>query len=120
MRAGIENYAERKEVLLYSTADEGGWMMEGSLTNVYFFRDGEWTTPETVQDRLKTDDEDGGRGEWIGGAGGTGGTVRRWLLEKEMVKVKNIKKEDVKEGEMVYLSNGVRGVLLGKIVKIGE
>ena len=60
-RVGIEDMAEKTEVLVVSEKD--GEIMEGSLTSVFFWRDGSWLTPEA-------------------GSGGQVGTTRRWGLEK--------------------------------------
>lgn len=58
---GIKDFTEKREVLLVS--ENGGEIMEGSLTTVYFWRGGRWVTPK------ETD-------------GGQIGTTRRWALEK--------------------------------------
>ena len=64
VNVGIKEFTEPREVLLVS--DKDGAIMEGSLTSVYFWRDGQWVTPK-VQD------------------GGQIGTTRRWALEKKYV-----------------------------------
>ncbi|EWC48541.1 hypothetical protein DRE_01763 [Drechslerella stenobrocha 248] len=104
-RVGITAFAEPREVLLWSP---DGWVMEGSITNVYFWRAerGGWITPSTPQDGGADGDD----------AGGMGGTVRRWLLEKGIVTVGDVRKEEVRDGEAVWLSNGVKGVVFGRIV----
>jgi len=58
---GIKEFTEPREVLLVSNKD--GEIMEGSLTTVYFWRNGRWVTPR-AQD------------------GGQIGTTRRLALEK--------------------------------------
>jgi 4-amino-4-deoxychorismate lyase len=60
-RVGIKNMAEKREVLIISEKD--GEIMEGSLTSVFFWRDGKWTTPPVS-------------------SGGQVGTSRRWALDK--------------------------------------
>ena len=60
-RAGIKDLAEKKEVLIIS--EENGEIMEGSLTSVFFWREGKWTTPPVS-------------------SGGQIGTTRRWALAK--------------------------------------
>jgi branched-subunit amino acid aminotransferase/4-amino-4-deoxychorismate lyase len=60
-RVGIKDMAEKREVLLVSEKD--GEVMEGSLTSVFFYRGGKWTTPPVS-------------------SGGQVGTTRRWALEK--------------------------------------
>ncbi|KAL7272849.1 Aminodeoxychorismate lyase [Rhizina undulata] len=92
-RVGITSYTQPKEVILWN---EDGELMEGSVTSVYFFRDGEWTTPPLS-------------------SGGQTGTTRRWLLEQGMVKERVVKKSDVIVGETVLLSNGVRGIWAGRV-----
>lgn len=61
-KAGIQNPAQKKEVLIVSSRD--GAIMEGSLTSVYFWRGEKWVTPD-----------------WK--SGGQVGTTRRWALEKQ-------------------------------------
>ncbi|KIJ36987.1 hypothetical protein M422DRAFT_178757, partial [Sphaerobolus stellatus SS14] len=82
-----------EEVLLY---DEGGWIMEGSVRNVAFWRDNRWVTPPLHR-------------------GGLNGVVRRWLLENGRVIEEDVRKEDVRVGEVVLLSNGVEGCSLGVV-----
>jgi hypothetical protein len=60
-RVGIKDMAEKREVLIISEKD--GEIMEGSLTSVFFWRDGKWITPPVS-------------------SGGQVGTTRRWALEK--------------------------------------
>lgn len=60
-RVGIKDMAEKKEVLIVSERD--GEIMEGSLTSVFFWREGKWRTPPVS-------------------SGGQVGTTRRWALEK--------------------------------------
>lgn len=108
VRASIDSFLATEEVILWNPEE---WIMEGSITNVYFYREdkGGWITPSTPMDDLTGQKE---------GKGGTAGTVRRWLLEKGLVKVGDLKKSEVKVGELVWLSNGVRGLVLGKIVRV--
>jgi 4-amino-4-deoxychorismate lyase len=70
--------------------------MEGSRTNVYFYRGGRWVTPSEETGCLK-------------------GTERRWLLERAMVEVEDIMVGDVKDGDVVLLSNGLRGMWAGTV-----
>lgn len=97
-RAGIKTFAETKEVLVWNASGE---VMEGSVTNVYFQRGGRWVTPPLS-------------------SGGLAGTVRRYLLEKEMVVEEVMKTGEVALGETVLLSNGVRGVWAAKVVHITD
>ncbi|KAF3313652.1 hypothetical protein TWF173_005724 [Orbilia oligospora] len=108
VRASINSFLETKEVILWNPE---GWIMEGSITNVYFYREdkGGWITPSTPMDDLTGQRK---------GKGGTAGTVRRWLIEKGMVRVGDLKKGEVQVGEFVWLSNGVKGLVLGKIVSV--
>lgn len=102
-RVGIKDFTEPKEVALWSPE---GLVMEGSITNLSFYREdrGGWITPRTpIGDNV--------------GAGGTAGTVRRWLLEKGLVKVGDVQVGELVDGEYVWLSNGVKGLVLGRIQK---
>ena len=74
-----------------------GEVMEGSFTSLYFWRDGEWVTP-------KLD------------SGGCEATVRRWLVDKGLVREATVFVQDVKIGERVLMSNSVRGVWGGWVV----
>ena len=60
-RVGIKEMTEKREVLIVSERD--GEIMEGSLTSVFFWREGKWRTPPVS-------------------SGGQVGTTRRWALEK--------------------------------------
>ena len=82
-----------QEILLMNTARE---IMEGSLTTPYFFRGGKWITPAES-------------------CGGNVGTTRRWALEHNLCVEGLIMDEDLKEGEVVWVSNGVRGWGWGKL-----
>lgn len=64
--------------------------MEGTLTTPYFFRDGRWITPAEE-------------------CGGNRGTTRRWALDAGLCEEGVLRRESVREGEVVWLSNGVRG-----------
>lgn len=81
------------EVLMHNSDN---FVSEGSIRNVYFFRDGCWLTP-----RLST--------------GALDGVVRRWLLDNETVIEGNILLRDVKVGEEIILTNGVEGCTMGRI-----
>jgi 4-amino-4-deoxychorismate lyase len=93
-RAGIKDMAERKEVLIISEKD--GEIMEGSLTTVFFWREGKWITP-----RLES--------------GGQDGTTRRWAMEGGLCSEGIVKMESLVEGEECWISNGVRGFSFGKV-----
>lgn len=93
-RAGLASYDS--EVLLWNPA---GDVTEGSITNVAFWRAGRWVTP-----RLDS--------------GGLGGVMRRWLLEQGAWSEGTVRKDDVRSGERVLLSNALRGVVVGEVVGI--
>ena len=94
-RVGIEDMSEKKEVLIIS--DNGkGEVMEGSLTSVFFWREGKWITPA-----LKS--------------GGQDGTTRRWALEGALAEEGVVEVGSLKDGEECWISNGVRGFNLGRV-----
>ncbi|RFU30961.1 hypothetical protein B7463_g5371, partial [Scytalidium lignicola] len=93
-RAGIENLAETKEVLMISDKDDA--IMEGSITTVFFWRNGKWVTPPTS-------------------SGGQIGVVRRWLLEKGLCVEEVVKVDSLVDGEEIWISNAVRGLVWGKV-----
>ncbi|KAK9366227.1 aminotransferase class IV-domain-containing protein [Lipomyces kononenkoae] len=86
------------EVLLFNEKDQ---VTEGSLTNVAFWRNGEWITPSS--DNI----------------GGLRGAVKAELLDKgllrEMRDGEAILKDNIQEGEKVLLLNGIQGVACGYI-----
>jgi hypothetical protein len=93
-RIGIKDMAEKKEVLIIS--DKEGEIMEGSLTSVYFWREGKWTTPPIA-------------------SGGQAGTTRRWALEQRFCVEGVVKVDELIDGEACWISNGVRGFNLGRV-----
>lgn len=92
-RVGIDNMTEPREVLIVSDA---GNIMEGSLTSVLFWRNGRWVTPPTA-------------------SGGQAGTTRRWLLENGLCEEEFVSTDSLVNGEECWISNGVRGLVWGKI-----
>ncbi|EJD05274.1 uncharacterized protein FOMMEDRAFT_27438 [Fomitiporia mediterranea MF3/22] len=105
-RRGIKDRRELREVLLYN---ERGEIMEGSVRNVAFWRGGDANDPSFGV----------GVGGWVtppDRSGGLPGTVRRYLLERGMMKEGIIRVSDVKIGEYVLLSNGWDGTILGRVV----
>jgi len=70
--------------------NEQGEVSEGTICTPYFWRNGKWVTPAAS-------------------CGGNIGTTRRWALQKELAAEGIIKAEDVELGEVIWLSNGVRG-----------
>lgn len=93
-RVSIPSFTTPAEVFMYGENDE---MTEGSLTSVYFLRDGRWVTPPVD-------------------SGGQAGTTRRWALGEGMCQEAVVRKEDVREGEEAWVSNGVRGFIQGKVI----
>jgi 4-amino-4-deoxychorismate lyase len=92
--------SQHVETLLWN---ETGEIIEGSVTNVYFWRNGEWTTP------------------FVGPAcGGLQGTARTWALSQGLCKEGKILKDSVRMDELVWISNGVRGFLPGQIAWTGS
>jgi len=87
-----------QEILL---VNQGGHIMEGSFTTPYFFRDGVWITPDRS-------------------CGGNLGTTRRYALEWGLCQEGFVEAESVQVGDMVVLSNGVRGFGLGRVEVLPE
>ena len=85
--------ADPKEALLWNPERQ---LMEGSLTSVYFYRNGKWITPSLE-------------------CGGNDGTTRRWALERGLCSEGILDLGDVKEGEFCWLSNGLRGFIAAKV-----
>ena len=81
------------EILMVNENDE---IMEGSITTPYFQRNGLWVTPSSS-------------------CGGNLGTTRRWALEKELCIEGTVMRVDLKVGELVWLSNAVKGWGLGTV-----
>ena len=86
------------EILLINCIGE---IMEGSITTPYFLRAGEWITPSAH-------------------CGGNLGTTRRHALEAGLCKEGIIKRESVRAGQKVVLSNGVRGFGWGYVEALEE
>lgn len=101
-RAGLKPTDVTKEVLIVNHAT--GHVMEGSLTTPYFWRGGRWVTPPVSWPI--SDDR---------GSGGQNGTTRRWALERDLAFEEEVPASDVVDGEGVWLSNGVRGFIFGRI-----
>lgn len=88
--------ADPVEVLLWNPAGE---LMEGSLTSVYVRRQGRWVTPHLD-------------------CGGNDGTTRRWALETALCSEGIVKidgDDGLKEGELAWISNGLRGFIQGTV-----
>lgn len=86
------------EVLLWN---DSGLITEGSLTTPYFYRKGKWITPAVELEHH----------------GGQQGTTRRWALERRLCEEGIIEKKSIRDGERVWLSNGVRGFGWGRVGK---
>lgn len=82
------------EVLLYN---EHGEVTEASVSTVYFWRKGRWVTPE-------------------GRCGGNEGTSRALALAEGWCVEEVMRLEEVGRGEVVALSNGVRGFWFAVVV----
>jgi 4-amino-4-deoxychorismate lyase len=93
-RVGIESMTDPTEVLIISNT--GNEVMEGSLTSVYFWRNGRWVTPPVS-------------------SGGQAGTTRRWLLENRLCEEEVVARESLFDGEECWISNGVRGLTWGRV-----
>lgn len=101
-RAGLKSTDATKEVLIVNQTT--GSVMEGSLTTPYFWRGGQWVTPPVSHGFSQED-----------GSGGQDGTTRRWALEKKRAVEEDVKASSVAHGELVWLSNGVRGFVAGRV-----
>lgn len=101
-RAGLKPSDATKEVLIVNK--ETGMIMEGSRTTPYFWKAGRWVTPRVARSFEAQD-----------GAGGQDGTTRRWALERNLAIEEDVKAAGLVDGEAVWLSNGVRGFVFGRI-----
>lgn len=101
-RAGLRLTDATKEVLVVNEAT--GLIMEGSLTTPYFWREGRWVTPPVSWSFSEE-----------AGSGGQDGTTRRWALERDLAIEEEVRASDVIDGEGLWLSNGVRGFIFGRI-----
>lgn len=101
-RAGLKPSDATKEVLIVNK--ETAVVMEGSRTTPYFWKAGGWVTPRVARSFNAQD-----------GAGGQNGTTRRWALERDLAIEEDVKAAELVDGEAVWLSNGVRGFVFGRI-----
>lgn len=107
LRAGINSPAETAEVLLINPKGE---VMEGSITTPYFRR----RRPNSMPSGQNSAEP-----AWITpplSSGGNAGTSRRYALSQGFCMEQTIFKEDLVDGEECWLSNGVRGFMLGVVV----
>ncbi|ODH34496.1 hypothetical protein ACO22_03095 [Paracoccidioides brasiliensis] len=108
-RAGITSLSDQTEVLIYNHTGE---VMEGSITTVYFRRRRR-TAAEGESGESSVDDEGGGdRYYWVTpplSSGGNAGTSRRYAIAAGFCVEEVVKVGELRDGEVVWLSNGVRG-----------
>lgn len=83
-----------KEIILFN---EEGAIMEASLCTTYFQRNGHWVVPS---------DE----------CGGNRSVTRRWAIERGFCVECKVLIDEITHGELIWLSNAVRGFFLGRIV----
>nr|POF01072.1 aminodeoxychorismate lyase [Quercus suber] len=92
--ADIRTLAMMKEVLLYSPEN---LLFDASISTPYAYRDGQWTTPASS-------------------CGGQQGATRRWALEHKLAVEGEIPIDSFRDGEVIWMSNGVRGFFQGRVV----
>jgi 4-amino-4-deoxychorismate lyase len=93
-RFNIEGDAPTEsEVLLFNEDKE---VMEASLCTPYFLRNGVWITPAFS-------------------SGGNAGVSRRLALEAGLCIEQVLQVDELMEGEMIWLSNAVRGFMPGRL-----
>ena len=85
------------EILLFNKL---GQVMEGTITTPFFYRGGRWITPAKE-------------------CGGNIGTTRQYALDRRLCMEGVVEIADVKVGEKVILSNGVRGFGWGAVEELG-
>ncbi|KZO92092.1 hypothetical protein CALVIDRAFT_462783, partial [Calocera viscosa TUFC12733] len=96
-RCGLgANYDHPDEALLWTPTHSGPEITEASVSNVALYRSGRWVTPRQS-------------------AGGLGGVARRWLLEQGLWTEGVVSVGEVRDGEWVLGSNGVRGCFVGRV-----
>jgi branched-subunit amino acid aminotransferase/4-amino-4-deoxychorismate lyase len=84
---GITSFVEQREVLLYTAQ---GLILDGSLSTPYFHRGGRWVTPAS-------------------NTGGQQGSTRRWALGKGLAAEDDVEVKSLTEGEVVFMSNAIKG-----------
>jgi len=91
-RVGVTKVtADAGEVLLFNHESR---IMEASLSTPYFLREGRWVTPPLS-------------------SGGNDGVTRRVALAKHLCVEEEVHVKSLRHGEVVWISNGVRGFILG-------
>lgn len=93
LRAGINSPTVTSEVLVVNPNRE---IMEGSITTPYFLRGHMWITPPLT-------------------CGGNAGTTRRYALSQGFCIEHKITRDELIDGELCWLSNGVRGFTRGRV-----
>lgn len=93
--AGISP-SDTREVLLYTNT---GQILDGSITTPYFLRSGRWITPAAS-------------------CGGLRGTTRRYALENKLCEEGIISIHSLTDGEIIWLSNAVRGFFTARFRKL--
>jgi branched-subunit amino acid aminotransferase/4-amino-4-deoxychorismate lyase len=91
----INDHHSDSEIILHSLKGE---ITEGSVTNVYFWRDG-WVTPPVGPE-----------------GGGLPGTARKYAFQRGFCREEKVMKGSIKTGDLVWISNGVRGFSPGMVV----
>ncbi|KAF4471885.1 aminodeoxychorismate lyase [Fusarium albosuccineum] len=91
-----------KEVLIVNQDD--GFIMEGTITTPYFWRNDRWVTPPIAAEF-----------SWDEGSGGQDGTSRRWALETGLATEQAVNAASLVNGEECWISNGVRGFISATI-----
>lgn len=93
-RANISKVTlDHGEVLLFNPSKE---IMEASISTPYFYRAGRWVTPPLS-------------------SGGNAGVTRRVALEKGLCAEEIVDVDSLWHGETVWVSNGVRGFVMGTL-----
>ena len=93
-RANIsKSTADYGEVLLFNPDNE---VMEASTSTPYFYRTGRWVTPPLS-------------------SGGNAGVTRRVALDSCLCAEEIVKVDSLRDGETVWISNGVRGFIMGSL-----
>jgi 4-amino-4-deoxychorismate lyase len=93
-RANIsKSTADYEEVLLFNPNNE---VMEASTSTPHFYRTGRWVTPPLS-------------------SGGNAGVTRRVALDNCLCAEEIVRVDSLRDGETVWISNGVRGFIMGSL-----
>ncbi|KAI1093164.1 aminotransferase [Rostrohypoxylon terebratum] len=101
-RRALIKPGEKKEVLI---VNDDGFVMEGTISTPYFWRNGRWVTPPVPK-----------KFDPLQGSGGNDGTTRRWALERNLATEEVVLAESLVDGEECWISNGLRGFICGKVI----